>query len=1071
MKTTVIISFVFLMAFAASAQDAMTFTYQINGPMPPAQTFPVTSTNPSVQIPYLTVSVEPQTWLMATLSGTTTPAVVTVSLLQAGLASLPPGTYSGNVAVSSFLLANGFYIPVVLTVTPAAPRLSLSSSGFVFNAFENGPTPPSQNLVVGASNSGVGVLSTLTVPLPKWLTLYNPLPNNPNALWTGAGTAPVTISIAVSPASLAPGSYSYTIPFSSAEGSNVAASVTLVVAAPALTVNTNQLQLQCSAGLSNPAPQTIQVQSTSGAALNASVALSVPWLIANVQSGATPFNLNIQPDCAALPVGTYTTKIVITDSSFSDSQTVNVVLTVGQPISSIANVTNAAVPGLDNPPATVTLAPRSMATIFGSNLADSIVGSPSPWSSTLGGAEVHLASDTCFDASCDLIANLIYVSPAQINFLVPETTAAGPVSYRIVLLRDGQRIDDQSYMLGGPGRLIVDPSGAADSSVVFEVGYDCLFSSSLIDPASCGLSWSTGQDRAPLGAITDAISGELISSQNPVYQGRLITLWMTGLAGGVALDSQTGLQTGKKITPLGFGVAQFGKDIEGTLGVVPATAPNTPSTPIGTFMSPTPLWAGESPQFVGLDQVNVAFPTCANVPAATSEKRYDAFLTYTSLQTGVTSRIYIPFDVRVGDPDCQWTTNKVSTSMSLASNPPAPTASQATALTATVTPVSATGVVTFFEGNSMLGSAKLNGGVATLSVSTLAVGSHSITALYNGDSNSNGSSASLTLAVTVGATTVTLTSNKNPAVLGAAVTFTATVSPSTATGSVTFLDGTTSIGSGTLHTGTATLTVTTLSGGGHSITANYSGDSNYLGSTSAPLTQSIGTLTSSITVTPTDSVVAWGQSVTFTVTVSPSTATGTVTFFDGVLANCNTAPVQLGSATTGGGRAQFAASLTCTGVDTCNAASAECYHPSPPPHQLWAVYNGDANTASSTSQNFNVTVTGTPTSTAAWLLYNTISNSNPPPGILAAAEGQGDLPGSFEFFYLTPSGSVPLQCGPAISGVETAAQAFCFTAPNMFPGPGLYRIAAAFYPASSQFYYSDSYEGNIEWLQLLQVTP
>jgi hypothetical protein len=736
MRIAAIVSLIFLVALAASGQPtAMTFTYQLYGPLPPAQTFTVTNdTYPNEQIPYLSVAAEPATWLQASLSGATTPAVVTVSLLELGLNRLAPGNYAGSVQVTSPFSSNYISVSVALTVTAPAPPLSLSPSGFFFNAVENGPAPPSQSLVVGALNPGVAVSSTFTLALPVWLFLYNPLPNDPNSPWS-SGTAPVTITVAVKQNGLAPGTYSFAIPFSSAQGSNVTANVTLLVTPPALAVNTNQLQFQCSAGLANPAPQTIQVQSNGGASLNASVTLSVPWLIANVQSGTTPFSLNLQPDCAALTVGTYATKVVVTDSSYSDSQTINVVLTVGQPISSITDVTNAALPGLDNPPATVTLAPRSMATIFGSNLADSIVVSPSPWSSPLGGTEVHLAADTCFDASCDVIANLIYVSPAQINFLVPDTTATDPVSYRIVLLRDGQRIDDQSDMLGGPGRVIVDPSGAADSSVVFEVGYDCLFSSSLSDPASCGLSWSNGQGRAPVGAITDAVTGQLISSQNPVYQGRLITLWMTALRGGVALDSQTGLETGKTITPIGFGVAQLGEDIEGTLGVAPTTAPNTPLIPIGTFMGPTPLWAGESPQFVGLDQVNVAFPTCTNVPAATSEKRYDAFLTYTSLQTGTAARIYLPFDVRLGDPDCQWVATKTPTTIALTSNANPSTFGQATVLTATVSPSSATGAVTFFDGNTLLGGATVSMGKAALSVSALAIGSHSITAIYSGDNS------------------------------------------------------------------------------------------------------------------------------------------------------------------------------------------------------------------------------------------------------------------------------------------------------------------------------------------------
>jgi uncharacterized protein (TIGR03437 family) len=107
------------------------------------------------------------------------------------------------------------------------------------------------------------------------------------------------------------------------------------------------------------------------------------------------------------------------------------VLAFGQGAPSITNVTNAAIPSLDYPPESISLAPRSMATIFGSNMADFTASSISPWPFSAGGTEVHLADDTCFDSSCDLIAGLIYVSPTQINFLVPDngsfTSHARPV--------------------------------------------------------------------------------------------------------------------------------------------------------------------------------------------------------------------------------------------------------------------------------------------------------------------------------------------------------------------------------------------------------------------------------------------------------------------------------------------------------------------------------------------------------------------------------------------------------------------------------------------------------------------
>ncbi|HEX3085245.1 MAG TPA: Ig-like domain repeat protein, partial [Pyrinomonadaceae bacterium] len=82
-------------------------------------------------------------------------------------------------------------------------------------------------------------------------------------------------------------------------------------------------------------------------------------------------------------------------------------------------------------------------------------------------------------------------------------------------------------------------------------------------------------------------------------------------------------------------------------------------------------------------------------------------------------------------------------------------------------------------------------------------------------------------------TTTTLASDNNPSTYGQTVTFTATVSSSagTPTGTVTFKDGATILGTGTLNgSGQATLTTSSLSTGTHAITAVYEGTSNYLSS-------------------------------------------------------------------------------------------------------------------------------------------------------------------------------------------------------------------------------------------------
>jgi hypothetical protein len=157
-----------------------------------------------------------------------------------------------------------------------------------------------------------------------------------------------------------------------------------------------------------------------------------------------------------------------------------------------------------------------------------------------------------------------------------------------------------------------------------------------------------------------------------------------------------------------------------------------------------------------------------------------------------------------------------------------------------------TGTITFMDGSMALGTGALNLGspdTATFTTSTLAVGTHAITAVYGGDSNSTTStSAVLSQTINKAGTSTALAASANPSTLGQPVTFTATIavtSPGvgTPTGTVTFYNGTASLGSGSVIGGIATFTTSALSVGTHSIKAVYSGDGNFKTSTSAILSQ------------------------------------------------------------------------------------------------------------------------------------------------------------------------------------------------------------------------------------------
>jgi hypothetical protein len=158
-----------------------------------------------------------------------------------------------------------------------------------------------------------------------------------------------------------------------------------------------------------------------------------------------------------------------------------------------------------------------------------------------------------------------------------------------------------------------------------------------------------------------------------------------------------------------------------------------------------------------------------------------------------------------------------------------------------------TGTVSFLDGTTLLGSAPPDATGSAVLMTTLPVGSHSITASYGGDPNFVGSTSSaVSQAVKQAATTTSLISSANQSILDQPVTFTATVAVSapgagTPTGTVTFLDGGTPFATVALNaTGNATFTTTApLSIGTHSITASYGGDTSFTGSTSSALSQQV----------------------------------------------------------------------------------------------------------------------------------------------------------------------------------------------------------------------------------------
>jgi len=274
------------------------------------------------------------------------------------------------------------------------------------------------------------------------------------------------------------------------------------------------------------------------------------------------------------------------------------------------------------------------------------------------------------------------------------------------------------------------------------------------------------------------------------------------------------------------------------------------------------------------------------------------------------------------------TLTKADTTTALASSLNPSNLGVSVTFTATVAPSAATGTVQFYaDGATLGGLGNLSAGEATASTASLPAGTHTITATYSGDANHNGSSGLLTpgQAVGQGATTTSLASSANPSVLGASVTFTATVAPSDATGTIQFyVDGATLGGPVNLSSGEATASTASLAVGTHEITATYSGDTNYTVSNGRLVPdQVVSKIATTTSLASSANPSVFGASVTFTATVAPSEAIGTVQFYaDGATLG---GPVNLSS---GKATASTAALLAGT-------------------HSITATYSGDASYAES----------------------------------------------------------------------------------------------------------------------------
>ncbi len=268
-------------------------------------------------------------WLAATLSAATAPATLIVT---PSLGTLAAGTYTATVPVTAAGANNTpqqVVVTLVVTSPTGAATLALSSTTAAFSAAQGGGAAPARSIsVLNAGGGTLGALALGTIAYGAggtgWLT----------ATISGSA-APATVTLTATPSTLAPGTYTATVPVTSVGIANSPQSIAVtltVTSAASLVLSIASATFSAAAG-ANPGGQIVNV--TSGGAALSGVAFSVAyaagasgWLsTSSLSATTTPSALTLRGVSAALAIGTYTATVTVTATGAA-SKTIAVTLTV-----------------------------------------------------------------------------------------------------------------------------------------------------------------------------------------------------------------------------------------------------------------------------------------------------------------------------------------------------------------------------------------------------------------------------------------------------------------------------------------------------------------------------------------------------------------------------------------------------------------------------------------------------------------------------------------------------------------------------------------------------------------------
>ena len=326
--------------------------------------------------------------------------------------NLAPGNYTGTLTFSCTPTACLAQVVTVNINVAQAAQLTSSRNSFTFQAYQGRTAPPGQTLALSATG---GSASFSVQNVPSWLQV-----SPGTGTVSGSATA---ITVTVDPAGLTLGPNSATFSFVSAS-SSVSVMVSANLLKLSLSASPTQASAQLAPGQTQNIPLTIATADNGAVPVSASIATTKggQW----IKISASDFNApgpvpTVTVDATGLSTGSYSGSITFSCSQMDCGQT---------PVPVSLNVTPPAPPAISQGGLVVassfgglkTVGPGTYIEIYGSNLASTttdwgqfFVNGVAP--TLLQGVGVKINGEAAF---------VDYVSPGQINALLPGDVSAGP---------------------------------------------------------------------------------------------------------------------------------------------------------------------------------------------------------------------------------------------------------------------------------------------------------------------------------------------------------------------------------------------------------------------------------------------------------------------------------------------------------------------------------------------------------------------------------------------------------------------------------------------------------------------